>query len=132
MLVSYIARLLARRRSRDESCGDRHGDELRHISWSAGRRGKLTKRHTKSSGQTILMPLTAVADDARIEQEQRWIRVHAALGLMSAAARAGDNAGCWFGRKIKTFLPPAAEGNRSCAEGFSVEPEMKSSPISAR
>src|SRR5256714_13979457 len=45
---------------------------------------------------------------ARIENETKLdAAVHAGLALMSAAARAGDNAGLLvFGRKIKAFLPP--------------------------
>jgi uncharacterized protein (DUF58 family) len=55
------------------------GDELRHIAWTTtARRGKLTTR-----------------------------QYQAALALMSAASRAGDNCGLVvFGRKVRKYLPP--------------------------
>ena len=66
---------------------------------------------------------------ARIEQETKLdSAVHAALALMSAAARAGDNAGLLvFGRKIKNFLPPSRgrEHMDLVLESlYAVEPEM--------
>ena len=88
------------------------GDELRHISWSAtARRGKLTTRQYQvERDQTILIAIDGGRlMTARIEQETKLdSAVHAALALMSAAARAGDNAGLLvFGRKIKAYLPPS-------------------------
>ncbi len=87
------------------------GDELRHISWTAtARRGKLTTRQYQiERDQTILIALDAGRlMTARIEQETKLdSAVHAALALMSAAARSGDNAGLVvFGRRIKSYLPP--------------------------
>ncbi|HUS09059.1 MAG TPA: DUF58 domain-containing protein [Pyrinomonadaceae bacterium] len=108
------------------------GDELRHISWSAtARRGKLTTRQYQiERDQTILIAIDGGRlMTARIEQETKLdSAVHAALALMSAAARAGDNAGLLvFGRKIKTFLPPGRgrEHLDAALEAlYSVEPEM--------
>ena len=69
------------------------GDELRHISWTAtARRGKLTTRQYQiERDQTILIVLDAGRlMTVRIEQETKLdSAVHAALALMSAAAR-GD------------------------------------------
>jgi len=108
------------------------GDELRHISWSAtARRGKLTTRQYQvERDQTILIAIDGGRlMTARIEQETKLdSAVHAALALMSAAARAGDNAGLLvFGRKIKTYLPPGRghEHIDAALEAlYSVEPEM--------
>jgi uncharacterized protein (DUF58 family) len=108
------------------------GDELRHISWSAtARRGKLTTRQYQiERDQTILIAIDGGRlMTARIEQETKLdSAVHAALALMSAAARAGDNAGLLvFGRKIKAFLPPGRghEHIDAALEAlYSVEPEM--------
>src|SRR4029079_14481057 len=108
------------------------GDELRHISWSAtARRGKLTTRQYQiERDQTILIAINGGRlMTARIEQETKLdSAVHAALALMSAAARAGDNAGLLvFGRKIKTYLPPGRghEHIDAALEAlYSVEPEM--------
>jgi uncharacterized protein (DUF58 family) len=108
------------------------GDELRHISWSAtARRGKLTTRQYQiERDQTILIAIDGGRlMTARIEQETKLdSAVHAALALMSAAARAGDNAGLLvFGRKIKSFLPPGRghEHMDAALEAlYSVEPEM--------
>ena len=88
------------------------GDELRHISWTAtARRGKLTTRQYQiERDQTILIALDAGRlMTARIEQETKLdSAVHATLALLSAAARAGDNAGLVvFGRRIKSYLPPS-------------------------
>src|SRR5216110_2493398 len=87
------------------------GDEMRHISWTAtARRGKLvTRQYQMERDQTILIMLDAGRlMTARIENETKLdSAVHATLALMSAAARAGDNAGLLvFGRRIKAFLPP--------------------------
>ena len=108
------------------------GDELRHISWSAtARRGKLTTRQYQiERDQTILIAIDGGRlMTARIEQETKLdSAVHAALALMSAAARAGDNAGLLvFGRKIKAFVPPSR--GRDHIEAtlealYSIEPEM--------
>jgi uncharacterized protein (DUF58 family) len=108
------------------------GDELRHISWSAtARRGKLTTRQYQiERDQTILIAIDGGRlMTARIDQETKLdSAVHAALALMSAAARAGDNAGLLvFGRKIKSFLPPGRghEHMDAALEAlYSVEPEM--------
>ena len=108
------------------------GDELRHISWTAtARRGKLTTRQYQiERDQNILIALDAGRlMTARIEQETKLdSAVHAALALMSAAARAGDNAGLMvFGRKIKSYLPPSRGRDHMDAALetlYSVEPEM--------
>ncbi|HSS22660.1 MAG TPA: DUF58 domain-containing protein [Pyrinomonadaceae bacterium] len=108
------------------------GDELRHISWTAtARRGKLTTRQYQiERDQTILIAIDGGRlMTARIEQETKLdSAVHAALALMSAAARAGDNAGLLvFGRKIKSFLPPGRGHDHldAALEAlYSVEPEM--------
>lgn len=108
------------------------GDELRHISWTAtARRGKLTTRQYQiERDQTILIAIDGGRlMTARIDQETKLdSAVHAALALMSAAARAGDNAGLLvFGRKIKSFLPPGRgrEHMDAALEAlYSVEPEM--------
>src|SRR4051812_21153817 len=86
------------------------GDELRHISWTTtARRGKLTTRlYQIERDQTVMIALDAGRlMTARIEDETKLdLAVHAALALMSAAARGGDNAGLLvFGRHIKTYLP---------------------------
>jgi uncharacterized protein (DUF58 family) len=108
------------------------GDELRHISWTAtARRGKLTTRQYQiERDQTILVVLDAGRlMTARIEQETKLdSAVHAALALMSAAARGGDNAGLMvFGRKIRSYLPPGRgrEHMDAALEALhAVEPEM--------
>ncbi len=108
------------------------GDEMRHISWTAtARRGKLvTRQYQMERDQTILIALDAGRlMTARIENETKLdSAVHAALALMSAAARAGDNAGLLvFGRRVKTFLPPkrGAEHLDAALEALhAIEPEM--------
>jgi uncharacterized protein (DUF58 family) len=108
------------------------GDELRHISWTAtARRGKLTTRQYQvERDQTILIALDAGRlMTARIDQETKLdSAVHAALALMSAAARSGDNAGLIvFGRKIKSFLPPnrGRDHLEAALEALhGIEPEM--------
>ncbi|HYX28204.1 MAG TPA: DUF58 domain-containing protein [Pyrinomonadaceae bacterium] len=108
------------------------GDEMRHISWTAtARRGKLvTRQYQMERDQTILIALDAGRlMTARIENETKLdSAVHATLALMSAAARAGDNAGLLvFGRKIQAFLPPkrGAEHLDAALEAlYAVEPEM--------
>ena len=108
------------------------GDEMRHISWTAtARRGKLvTRQYQMERDQTILIALDAGRlMTARIENETKLdSAVHAALALMSAAARAGDNAGLLvFGRRIQAYLPPkrGAEHLDAALEAlYSVEPEM--------
>src|SRR5437762_4251292 len=108
------------------------GDELRHISWTAtARRGKLTTRQYQiERDQTILVAIDAGRlMTARIEQETKLdSAVHATLALMSAAARAGDNAGLVvFGRKIRSYLPPSRGRDHieSALEAlYAVEPEM--------
>src|SRR5947207_7357387 len=108
------------------------GDEMRHISWTAtARRGKLvTRQYQMERDQTILIALDAGRlMTARIENETKLdSAVHAALALMSAAARAGDNAGLLvFGRRVKAFLPPkrGAEHLDAALEALpAIEPEM--------
>src|SRR3989442_6977993 len=108
------------------------GDEMRHISWTAtARRGKLvTRQYQMERDQTILIALdTGRLMTARIENETKLdSAVHAALALMSAAARAGDNAGLLvFGRRHKVFLPPkrGAEHLDAALEAlYPIEPEM--------
>ncbi len=108
------------------------GDELRHIAWTAtARRGRITTRQYQiERDQTILIALDAGRlMTARIETETKLdSAVHAALALMSAAARAGDNAGIMvFGRRIKTYLPPGRGRDQMDAalEALhSIEPEM--------
>jgi uncharacterized protein (DUF58 family) len=108
------------------------GDEMRHLSWTAtARRGKLvTRQYQMERDQTILIALDAGRlMTARIENETKLdSAVHAALALMSAAARAGDNAGLLvFGRRIQAYLPPkrGAEHLDAALEALhAVEPEM--------
>jgi uncharacterized protein (DUF58 family) len=108
------------------------GDELRHISWTAtARRGKLTTRQYQiERDQTILIAIDGGRlMTARIDQETKLdSAVHAALALMSAAARAGDNAGLLvFGRKIKSYLPPSRGRDHMDAALealYAVEPDM--------
>lgn len=87
------------------------GDELRHISWTTtARRGKLTTRQYQiERDQTIIIAIDAGRlMTGRIEDETKFdSAIHAALALMSAASRGGDNCGMLvFGRRIKKFLPP--------------------------
>ena len=87
------------------------GDELRHISWTAtARRSKLTTRQYQlERDQTVIIALDAgrlmtgiIGGETKFDTA-----VHASLALMSACARAGDNAGLLvFGRRVKKFLPP--------------------------
>ena len=108
------------------------GDEMRHISWTAtARRGRLvTRQYQMERDQTILIMLDAGRlMTARIESETKLdSAVHAALALMSAAARAGDNAGLLvFGRRVKAFLPPkrGAEHLDAALEALhAIEPEL--------
>jgi len=87
------------------------GDELRHISWTAtARRNKLTTRQYQiERDQNIIIALDAGRlMTGRIGDETKFdTAIHAALALMSAAARGGDNCGLVvFGRKVKKYLPP--------------------------
>jgi uncharacterized protein (DUF58 family) len=108
------------------------GDELRHVSWSAtARRGRLTTRQYQiERDQTILVALDAGRlMTARIEQETKFdTAIHAALALMSAAQRAGDQAGLVvFGRTVKAYVPPAKgrEQLESVLEALhAIEPEL--------
>ncbi|HEX8707922.1 MAG TPA: DUF58 domain-containing protein [Pyrinomonadaceae bacterium] len=108
------------------------GDELRHVSWTAtARRGKLvTRQYQTERDQTIIIALDAGRlMTARIERETKLdLAIHAALSLMSAAARGGDNAGLVvFSRQIKTYLPPkrGVEHLDATLEALhAVEPEM--------
>jgi uncharacterized protein (DUF58 family) len=108
------------------------GDELRHVSWSAtARRGRLTTRQYQiERDQTILIALDAGRlMTARIEDETKFdSAIHAALALMSAAQRGGDNAGLMvFGRRVKVFVPPSRgrEQTDAVLEALhAVEPEL--------
>lgn len=87
------------------------GDELRHISWTAtARRSKLTTRQYQiERDQTVIIAIDAGRlMTGRIEGETKFdSAIHAALALMSACARAGDNAGlAVFGRRVRKYLPP--------------------------
>ncbi|MEP6947558.1 MAG: DUF58 domain-containing protein [Acidobacteriota bacterium] len=87
------------------------GDELRHISWTAtARRSRLTTRQYQiERDQTVMIAIDAGRlMTGRIGGETKFdTAIHAALALMSACARAGDNCGLViFGRQIKKFLPP--------------------------
>jgi uncharacterized protein (DUF58 family) len=108
------------------------GDELRHVSWSAtARRGRLTTRQYQiERDQTILIALDAGRlMTARVEGETKFdAAVHAALALMSAAARAGDHAGILaFGRRVHSYVPPGRgrEQMEAVLEALhAVEPEL--------
>jgi uncharacterized protein (DUF58 family) len=108
------------------------GDELRHLSWTAtARRGKLvTRQYQIERDQTVIIALDAGRlMTGRIENETKLdTAIQAALALMSAAARGGDNVGILvFGRRIKRFLPPkkGTEQFEGVLEALhDVEPEM--------
>jgi uncharacterized protein (DUF58 family) len=87
------------------------GDELRHISWTAtARRGKLTTRQYQiERDQTVIIAIDAGRlMTGRICEETKFdTAVHAALALMSACSKAGDNCGiAVFGRRVIKYLPP--------------------------
>jgi len=87
------------------------GDELRHISWTAtARRSKLTTRQYQiERDQTVMIAIDGGRlMTGRIGSETKFdTAVHASLALMSACAKAGDNAGLMvFGRRVKKFIPP--------------------------
>lgn len=87
------------------------GDELRHISWTAtARRSKVTTRQYQiERDQTVMIAIDAGRlMTGRIDGETKFdTAVHAALALMSACARSGDNAGIVvFGRRVHKYLPP--------------------------
>ncbi|MDQ4120439.1 MAG: DUF58 domain-containing protein [Acidobacteriota bacterium] len=112
-LVAINRRAILRGEGRDfESLRDYvRGDELRHLSWTAtARRGKLvTRQYQIERDQTIIIALDAGRlMTGRIEKETKFDNaIQAALALMSAAARGGDNVGILvFSRRIKKFLPP--------------------------
>jgi len=108
------------------------GDELRHVSWTAtARRGRLTTRQYQTErDQTILIALDAGRlMTARIENESKFdAAINAALALMSAAARGGDNSGLLvFGRTTKAFIPPGRgrEHIETVLESLcAIEPEL--------
>lgn len=108
------------------------GDEMRHISWTAtARRGRLTTRQYQiERDQNVLIALDAGRlMTARIENETKLdSAVHAALALMSAATRAGDNSGLViFCRRIMAYLPPSRgrEQMDAALEAlYPIEPEM--------
>ena len=87
------------------------GDELRHVSWTAtARRSKLTTRQYQiERDQTVIIALDGGRlMTGRIGSETKFdTAIHASLALMSACARAGDNAGLIiFGRRVIKYLPP--------------------------
>ncbi len=87
------------------------GDELRHISWTAtARRSRLTTRQYQiERDQTVIIAIDAGRlMTGRIGGETKFdTAVHAALALMSACSKAGDNCGiAVFGRRMIKFLPP--------------------------
>jgi uncharacterized protein (DUF58 family) len=108
------------------------GDELRHISWTAtARRSKLTTRQYQiERDQTVVIAIDGGRlMTGRIGGETKFdTAVHASLALMSACARAGDNAGLMvFGRRVKKFLPPkrGLEHIDAVLEAlYDLEPEM--------
>ncbi|HEX8198212.1 MAG TPA: DUF58 domain-containing protein [Pyrinomonadaceae bacterium] len=133
-LVAVNRRAILRGEGRDfESLRDYvRGDELRHLSWTAtARRGKLvTRQYQIERDQTVVIALDAGRlMTGRIENETKFdTAIQAALALMSAAARGGDNVGVLvFGRRIKKFLPPkkGTEQFEAVLEALhDVEPEM--------
>jgi uncharacterized protein (DUF58 family) len=133
-LVAVNRRAILRGEGRDfESLRDYvRGDELRHLSWTAtARRGKLvTRQYQIERDQTVIIALDAGRlMTGRIENETKLdTAIQAALALMSAAARGGDNVGILvFGRRIKKFLPPkkGTEQFEGVLEALhDVEPEM--------
>jgi len=108
------------------------GDEMRHISWTAtARRGRLTTRQYQiERDQNVLIALdSGRLMTARIETETKLdSAVHAALALMSAAARAGDNSGLViFGRRVQSYLPPGRgreQMDAALEAMYPIEPEM--------
>ncbi len=108
------------------------GDEMRHISWTAtARRSKLTTRQYQiERDQTILIAIDAGRlMTGRIDGETKFeTALHAALALMSACARAGDNCGlAIFGRRVRKYLPPkrGAEHLDAVLEAMhDIEPEL--------
>lgn len=108
------------------------GDELRHISWTAtARRGKLTTRQYQiERDQTVMIALDAGRlMTGRIDGETKFdTALHAALALVSASARAGDNCGLVvFGRRVRKFIPPkrGLEHIDSVLEAlYDLEPEL--------
>ncbi len=87
------------------------GDELRHISWTAtARRSRLTTRQYQiERDQTVVIAIDAGRlMTGRIGGETKFdTAVHAALALMSACSKAGDNCGiAVFGRRVIKYLPP--------------------------
>ncbi|HEV7644838.1 MAG TPA: DUF58 domain-containing protein [Pyrinomonadaceae bacterium] len=87
------------------------GDELRHISWpTTARRGRLTTRQYQiERDQTIIIAIdSGRLMTGRIEQESKLdSAIQAALALLSAAARGGDQVGVMtFVRRIRRYLAP--------------------------
>ncbi len=86
------------------------GDELRHISWTAtARRSKLiTRQYQIERDQTVIIAIDAGRlMTGRIDGETKFdTAIHAALALMSACSKAGDNVGLVvFGRRVIRSLP---------------------------
>jgi uncharacterized protein (DUF58 family) len=114
------------------------GDELRHVSWTAtARKGRLvTRQYQIERDQTIVIAIDAGRlMTSRIEDESKLdIAINAALALMSAALRGGDNvATVIFARTVLSFIPPSRgqEHLQSTLEALhNVEPEMIESSYS--
>lgn len=108
------------------------GDELRHISWTAtARRSRLTTRQYQiERDQTVMIAIDAGRlMTGRIDGETKFdTAIHATLALMSACAKAGDNAGLVvFGRRVHKYLPPkrGKEHLDAALESlFDMEPEL--------
>ena len=133
-LVATHRRAAWRGEGRDfESLGEYvPGDELRHVSWTAtARRGRLTTRQYQvERDQTILVMLDAGRlMTTRVGGETKFdAGVHAALALMVAAARGGDQAGLVvFGRRVKAYVAPGKgrEQIEAAMEAlYALEPEL--------
>nr|MBA2341420.1 DUF58 domain-containing protein [Pyrinomonadaceae bacterium] len=108
------------------------GDELRHVSWAVtARRGRLTTRQYQiERDQTVLVALDAGRlMTTRVEGETKFdAAIHAALALMSAAARGGDQLGLLtFGRRIGAYVPPGRgreHTDRVLEALYAQEPEL--------
>jgi uncharacterized protein (DUF58 family) len=89
-----------------------------------------TRQYQIERDQTILIALDAGRlMTARIEGETKFdSAIHAALALMTSAARGGDMAGmAVFGRRINAYVPPSKgrEQTELVLEAlYAVEPEM--------
>lgn len=108
------------------------GDELRHVAWTAtARRGRLvTRQYQTERDQTILVMLDAGRlMTARVAGETKFdAGINAALALIGAATRGGDNAGLLvFGRGRRAYVPPGRgrEHTETILEALhAIEPEL--------